>query len=42
VPAANKPWERRFPGIFNVRDGYVRTGEIGARLRILTNPDPDP
>jgi L-alanine-DL-glutamate epimerase-like enolase superfamily enzyme len=29
VPAANKPWERRFPGIFDVRDGYVRTGAIG-------------
>ena len=29
VPAANKPWERRFPGVFNVRDGYVRTAEIG-------------
>jgi L-alanine-DL-glutamate epimerase-like enolase superfamily enzyme len=29
VPAANRPWEQRFPGIFNVRDGYVRTGDIG-------------
>jgi hypothetical protein len=29
VPAANKPWERRFPGVFNVRDGHVRTAEIG-------------
>jgi hypothetical protein len=29
VPAANRPWEQRFPGIFNVRDGYVRTAEIG-------------
>jgi len=29
VPAANEPWAARFPGIFNVRDGYVRTGEIG-------------
>jgi L-alanine-DL-glutamate epimerase-like enolase superfamily enzyme len=29
VPAANKPWEARFPGIFSVRDGYVRTGDIG-------------
>jgi len=28
VPAANDPWAPRFPGIFNVRDGYVRTGEI--------------
>ena len=29
VPAANEPWRRRFPGIFAITDGYVRTGEIG-------------
>ena len=29
VPAANAPWEERFPGIFNVTDGYMRTGDIG-------------
>ena len=29
VPAANAPWAARFPGIFTVRDGYVRTAEIG-------------
>ena len=29
VPAANAPWEERFPGIFKVTDGYVRTGDIG-------------
>jgi len=29
VPAANTPWEARFPGIFQVRDGYVRTADIG-------------
>ena len=29
VPAANEPWAARFPGIFNVRDGYVRTADIG-------------
>jgi hypothetical protein len=29
VPAANSPWERRFPGIFHVTDGYVRTADIG-------------
>lgn len=29
VPAANKPWEGRFPGIFRVTDGYVRTADIG-------------
>src|SRR5437588_2824726 len=25
VPAANKGWEKRFPGIFVVKDGYMRT-----------------
>jgi L-alanine-DL-glutamate epimerase-like enolase superfamily enzyme len=29
VPAANGPWERHFPGIFNVTDGFVRTADIG-------------
>jgi L-alanine-DL-glutamate epimerase-like enolase superfamily enzyme len=29
VPAANAPWEKRFPGIFRVADGYMRTSEIG-------------
>lgn len=28
VPAANKDWEAKFPGIFRVRDGNMRTGEI--------------
>ena len=28
VPAANRPWEERFPGIFAVRDGFMRTGEL--------------
>ena len=28
VPAANAPWAARFPGVFDVRDGYVRTAEI--------------
>jgi L-alanine-DL-glutamate epimerase-like enolase superfamily enzyme len=28
VPAANKPWEARFPGIFRVKDGHVRPAEI--------------
>ncbi len=28
VPAANKPWETRFPGIFNVKDGEMRTNEL--------------
>jgi L-alanine-DL-glutamate epimerase-like enolase superfamily enzyme len=26
VPAANRPWERRFPGIFQVSDGTMATG----------------
>jgi hypothetical protein len=25
VPAANQGWEKRFPGIFVVKDGYMRT-----------------
>jgi L-alanine-DL-glutamate epimerase-like enolase superfamily enzyme len=29
VPAANEPWTARFPGIFKVTDGYMRTAEIG-------------
>jgi L-alanine-DL-glutamate epimerase-like enolase superfamily enzyme len=29
VPAANEPWRRRFPGIFSITDGYMRTEEIG-------------
>lgn len=28
VPAANKPWEGKFPGIFNVRDGMMRTSDL--------------
>ena len=28
VPAANAPWTPHFPGVFNVRDGYVRTREL--------------
>jgi L-alanine-DL-glutamate epimerase-like enolase superfamily enzyme len=28
VPAANKPWESRFPGIFNIKDGTMQTGEL--------------
>jgi L-alanine-DL-glutamate epimerase-like enolase superfamily enzyme len=31
VPAANKPWEERFPGIFRVTDGTLETG-------LLTGP----
>ncbi|HEY6400660.1 MAG TPA: hypothetical protein VI479_04585, partial [Blastocatellia bacterium] len=25
MPAANKPWEKRFPGLFIVKDGTLRT-----------------
>jgi L-alanine-DL-glutamate epimerase-like enolase superfamily enzyme len=28
VPAANQPWESRYPGIFQVHDGFMRTGEL--------------
>jgi hypothetical protein len=28
VPAANEKWVRRFPGIFEIRDGFMRTGEL--------------
>jgi hypothetical protein len=31
VPAANKPWESRFPGMFAVKDGMLETG-------LLTRP----
>ena len=29
VPAANEPWRQRFPGIFTITDGYIRTADIG-------------
>jgi L-alanine-DL-glutamate epimerase-like enolase superfamily enzyme len=29
VPAANAPWAGRFPGIFEVKDGHLRTDDIG-------------
>jgi L-alanine-DL-glutamate epimerase-like enolase superfamily enzyme len=28
VPAANKPWEERFPGIFRITDGTMATGTL--------------
>jgi len=31
VPAANRDWEKRFPGIFNVKNGYLDTS-------VLTSP----
>src|SRR6266550_8925459 len=27
-PAANAPWAERFPGVFRVTDGMMRTGEL--------------
>lgn len=36
VPTANQGWERRFPGIFSIRNGRFRTGEmVGAGLGAL-------
>ena len=38
VPAANRPWEARFPGLFTIRDGVMRTGQLtGAGLGAVTN-----
>ncbi len=28
VPRANAPWEPRFPGLFTIRDGVMRTGQL--------------
>jgi L-alanine-DL-glutamate epimerase-like enolase superfamily enzyme len=28
VPAANRGWEKKFPGIFNVRDGFLNTAGL--------------
>jgi hypothetical protein len=28
LPAANKRWEKRFPGIFWITDGMMRTAEL--------------
>jgi hypothetical protein len=28
VPAANKPWEAKFPGIFIIKDGYMDTSAL--------------
>ena len=28
VPAANVPWEARFPGLFTIRDGVMHTGHL--------------
>jgi hypothetical protein len=28
LPAANKDWEARFPGLFRITDGMLRTEEL--------------
>ena len=28
LPAANEPWRERFPGMFRITDGFLRTGEL--------------
>lgn len=28
VPAANRGWEKKYPGVFIVKDGYVRCGQL--------------
>ena len=28
VPAANQPWESRFPGLFTIHDGMMNTGQL--------------
>ena len=28
VPSANAMWEARFPGVFTIRDGVMRTGQL--------------
>ncbi len=28
VPAANRPWEKKFPGLFVVKDGALATGDL--------------
>ena len=28
VPAANRPWEKKFPGIFIIKDGTMRTNKL--------------
>lgn len=28
LPEANREWDRRFPGVFQIRDGYMKTGGL--------------
>jgi hypothetical protein len=37
VPSASKAWEKRFPGIFNVRDGFLHTDGLDGP-GLCTNP----
>jgi len=38
APVANKPWESRFPGIFIVKDGTMRTGALNQPGLSATRP----
>ncbi|MCG3162911.1 MAG: hypothetical protein JMDDDDMK_04272 [Acidobacteria bacterium] len=31
APAANKPWEKRFPGLFIIKDGTMKTASLNRR-----------
>ncbi len=31
VPVANRPWESKFPGIFKITDGQIRTTQLSGR-----------
>ena len=31
VPVANQAWEAKFPGIFRIKDGFVKTGELSGK-----------
>jgi len=36
VPIANKAWEEKFPGVFLVKDGMIRTANLnGPGLGVL-------
>jgi L-alanine-DL-glutamate epimerase-like enolase superfamily enzyme len=38
VPAANATWDDRFPGVFTIRDGVMRTGQLtGAGLGAVSS-----
>lgn len=31
VPIANKGWEKKYPGIFQIKDGFVKTAELSGK-----------